>query len=286
MLVANVDVVTNGFGWCHFSNPYTCKYSNNVVIAMLGVSTTRLGPGSRKVRALAPSPRPRRSEVSQKVADRQQPLPVAETSLTEEPALTAKMPKILDAGSVQLSNADVLDWISRKRTQHAQEAAEDKAAGLKKTFLPDNYQRALRKHERELSSRKYPYTDNPGAYKGPDRLKAADVFMTKLDERIITPLEAGWREELGKKGQDGARSQEEVLKEFDRAHEMKGLTKTEHLIIYNLAPQCVETLQNIIVDHEERFTEEEMVQILEAINEVYRCGEKMPDVDAVNGDGR
>ena len=189
------------------------------------------------------------------------------------------MPKIIDAGSVQLSNADVLDWIARKRTQHAQEAAEDKATGLPKTHLPDNYQRALRKHERELSSKKYPYTDNPGAYKGPNHLKAADVFMTKLDEKIINPLEAGWKEEIAKKGKDGARSKEEVLAEFERVHEMKGLTRTEHLVIYNLAPQCVETLQNIIVDHEDRFTEEEMAKILEAINEVYRCGEKMLEVD-------
>ena len=195
------------------------------------------------------------------------------------------MPEILDAGSVQLSNADVLDWIARKRSQHASEAAEDKAAGLKKTFLPDNYQRALRKHERELSSRKYPYTDNPGAYKGPDRMQAADVFMTRMDEKIVAPLQEGWKEEIAKKGRDGARSKEEVLREFDWVHEMKGLTRTEHLVIYNLAPQCMETLQNIIVDHEERFTEDEMAKILEVVNEVYRCGEKMPGVKAeVNGD--
>ena len=115
-------------------------------------------------------------------------------------------------------------------------------------------------------------------------MKAADVFMAKLDERIIDPLEAGWKEELSKKGQGGARSKEEILKEFDKVHEMKGLTKTEHLVIYNLAPQCVETLQNIIVDHEERFTEDEMAIILETINEVYRCGEKMPGGE-VNGNG-
>ena len=62
------------------------------------------------------------------------------------------MPTILDPGTVRLSNADVLHWLSQKKLQNAADAASDKAAGRKKSFLPDNYRRALRKHERDLSS--------------------------------------------------------------------------------------------------------------------------------------
>jgi hypothetical protein len=182
------------------------------------------------------------------------------------------MPTILDPGTVRLSNADVLHWLSQKKSQNAAEAAADKAAGRKKSFLPDNYQRALRKHERELVSRKYPYTDNPGAYAGENRIESMRVFVEKLDERILEPLDEKYRALIA----SGEKSEAQVLKALEREQEAKGLSEAELLQVYNLAPQAVEILQNIVVDWEERFTAEEMDVVVRTVGEVLRCGERLP----------
>lgn len=182
------------------------------------------------------------------------------------------MPTILDPGTVRLSNADVLHWINQKKAQNASDAASDKAAGRKKSFLPDNYQRALRKHERELTARKYPYTDNPGAYSGDNRIASMRVFVEKLDERILGPLDEKWKAMV----QSGEKSEAQALKGLDKEMEAKGLSEAELLQVYNLAPQAVEILQNIVVDWEERFTAEEMEVIVQTVGEVFRCGEALP----------
>lgn len=187
------------------------------------------------------------------------------------------MPTILDPGTVRLSNADVLHWLSQKKAQNAADAASDKAAGRKKTFLPDNYQRALRKHERELSSRKYPYTDNPGAYAGDNRIESMKVFVEVLDERIQGPLEEKYKDFIESKRGDEAEVKK-VMKALEKEQEMKGLSEAELLQVYNLAPQAVEILQNIVVDWEERFTGEEMEVIVRTVGEVFRCGEKLPEM--------
>jgi hypothetical protein len=185
------------------------------------------------------------------------------------------MPTILDPGTVRLSNADVLHWLSQKKAQNAADAASDKAAGRKKTFLPDNYQRALRKHERELSSRKYPYTDNPGAYAGDNRIESMRVFVEVLDERILGGLEEKYREVI----RSGEKSEvAKAMKALEREQEMKGLSEAELLQVYNLAPQAVEILQNIVVDWEERFSGEEMEVIVKTVGEVFRCGERLPEL--------
>lgn len=188
------------------------------------------------------------------------------------------MPTILDPGTVRLSNADVLHWLSQKKAQNAADAASDKAAGRKKTFLPDNYQRALRKHERELSSRKYPYTDNPGAYAGDNRIESMRVFVETLDERILGPLDEKYKDLIESKRGEGEAEVKKVMKALEREQEMKGLSEAELLQVYNLAPQAVEILQNIVVDWEERFTAEEMEVIVRTVGEVFRCGERLPEV--------
>nr|OQO30706.1 hypothetical protein B0A51_01830 [Rachicladosporium sp. CCFEE 5018] len=196
------------------------------------------------------------------------------------------MPEIVDPGTVRLSNADVLDFLKRKRVLNAQDAAADKAAGRPPVEVADNYQRALRKHERELSSRKYPYADNPGAYKSSNRFRSMALFAEKFDERILGPLEAKHARH------DSDVPKAEMRRRLQREQDVKGLTEIEHFQIYNLAPQCVETLQNIVVDWEARFTAEEMEVLLSTVNEVYRCGAKLPgdvngmDIDAsgTNGD--
>lgn len=192
------------------------------------------------------------------------------------------MPTILDPGTVRLSNADVLHWLAQKKTQNALDAASDKAAGRKKAFLPDNYQRALRKHERELNARKYPYVDNPGAYAGENRIESMRVFVEMLDERILGPLEEKFRENVASE----EKSEAQALKVLEREQEMKGLSEAELLQVYNLAPQAVEILQNIVVDWEERFTAEEMEVVVKTVGEVFRCGEKLPETGSSDSNSR
>jgi hypothetical protein len=164
------------------------------------------------------------------------------------------MPTILDPGTVRLSNADVLHWLAQKKAQNAVEAAGDKAAGRKK------------------SSRKYPYTDNPGAYAGENRIESMRVFVEKLDERILEPLDEKYKEII----RSGEKTEAQALKALEKEQEAKGLSEAELLQVYNLAPQAVEILQNIVVDWEERFTAEEMEIVVQTIMEVFRCGEKLP----------
>jgi hypothetical protein len=185
------------------------------------------------------------------------------------------MPTILDPGTVRLSNADVLHWLAQKKTQHASDAASDKSAGRKKSFLPDNYQRALRKHERELKAHKYPYTDNPGAYLGDNRIESMRVFVEKLDERILEPLDEKYRGIVAM----GEKSEAQAMKLLEKEQEAKGLSEAELLQVYNLAPQAVEILQNIVVDWEERFTAEEMEVVVQTVGEVFRCGERLPETE-------
>jgi len=85
--------------------------------------------------------------------------------------------RILDAGTVSLSNADMLKWIREKRQQIQDEDTEDKAAGVKVRARPQNFLTALNKHERELDSRKYPYQRNPKVYEGYDGMKEFDKMV-------------------------------------------------------------------------------------------------------------
>lgn len=173
---------------------------------------------------------------------------------------------------VRLSNADVLAWIATKRAQTKSETASDKASGLPKSFLADNFQRSLRKHERELASRKYPYTDNPGAYSDANRIRAISVFSQQVDERIVFPAEDALRATMREEGKEEG----VVEKAVQGLWEKKALTETEHLQVYNLAPNAVEMLQNFLVDWEERFSGEEMDELVAIVGQVYRCGERMP----------
>jgi hypothetical protein len=159
------------------------------------------------------------------------------------------MPTILDPGTVRLSNADVLHWLAQKKAQNAAEAAGD-------------------------NSRKYPYTDNPGAYAGENRIESMRVFVEKLDERILEPLDEKYKEII----RSGEKTEAQALKALEREQEAKGLSEAELLQVYNLAPQAVEILQNIVVDWEERFTAEEMEIVVQTIVEVFRCGEKLPEM--------
>ncbi|MCP6335915.1 Rpb4 family DNA-directed RNA polymerase subunit, partial [Klebsiella pneumoniae] len=85
------------------------------------------------------------------------------------------------------------------------------------------------------------------------------------DERILVPLEEKYKEMI----KSGEKSEKDALKALEREQETKGLSEVELLQIYNLAPQAVEILQNIVVDWEDRFSPEEMDVIVQVITEVF-----------------
>lgn len=175
--------------------------------------------------------------------------------------------KILDAGDAPLSNADVLDWLKRKRAQHETEDEEDKVKGIKPADRPPNFMKALNRTERELTSDKYPYVANPSAYEGAARSTQFQKFIQEADEVLQTQLLDEWAERLQ------TMSQEQVEKEFYPLQDMKNLTEPELLMIYNIAPTCVEMLQPIVENVEDRFTAEEQQLIVDVIMRVLRHDE-------------
>ncbi|WPH00221.1 Hypothetical protein R9X50_00304400 [Acrodontium crateriforme] len=174
--------------------------------------------------------------------------------------------KILDAGSAAMSNMEVLLWIEEKRAQHSAEDAEARAAKAKPRPRPKNFMDALKKHQRVLKSKQYPYDQNPDAYSNKtDKYASMRQLDEKICEEIIYPLEEGY------KG-NGMKS-DELEASLGKEQEAKELTETEHLMIHNLAPKCLEQFQPIIENLDERYTAEEQEKIVEAINSVYRCNE-------------
>jgi hypothetical protein len=100
------------------------------------------------------------------------------------------------------------------------------------------------------------------------------VFVELLDARILEPLDEKYRGIVAR----GEKSESQALKALEKEQEVKGLSEAELLQIYNLAPQAVEILQNIVVDWEDRFTAEEMEIVVKTVSEVFRCGEKLPEM--------
>ena len=183
------------------------------------------------------------------------------------------MPKVLDAGTETLSNADVLEWIKSKRAQHAKEDADDKKAGRCKVHRPSNFVSALRKHERELVDVKYPYVANPGAYEGENRDRSLELFLERCDQDICFPLEEKYK---GGKGLTLKQIQKRLGKEQDK----KCFTPSELLMIHNIAPENVSMLETMIDGWQDRFTSEEMEKVVAVVQEVFRCGDRLPTVDS------
>lgn len=172
--------------------------------------------------------------------------------------------KVLDAGDHPLSNADVLDWVKRKRTQHKTEDADDARKGIKLTPRPKNFLTALTRLERELDSHNYPYKKNPSVYLGAGRKEKFNEFVVETENAIQDNLEAEWRERLA------GMSREQVEKEFAPEQEKRCLTEAEILMLYNFAPTCVEMLQPMIESVEERFSAEEQQLLVDVIVRVLR----------------
>jgi hypothetical protein len=175
--------------------------------------------------------------------------------------------KILDAGDHPLSNADVLDWVKRKRAQHEKENVEDKTQGLKPGGRPKNFMRMLQRTERELSANHYPYAKNPSAYEGDARRASFRKVAMEIETVIQDSLEEEWKDRLPQM------TQEQMDKTYEPVQEKKCLTVPELLMIFNHAPVCVEMLQPMIESVEERFTPEEQQAIIDVIVKNLRCDE-------------
>ena len=181
--------------------------------------------------------------------------------------------KILDAGDNLFSNADVLDWVNRKRAQHTAEDKEDaeRAKAKNQKFVPavrpKNFMRVLDRTERELKSDKYPYIKNPSAYEDNARSTAFQNFAREAENAMQDSLEAEWKERLQEM------TPEEVEKLYEPEQEKKCLTEPEMLMIYNHAPQCVEMLQPMIEHVTERFSDEEQQLLVDVIIRTLRPDE-------------
>ncbi|KAK4626804.1 hypothetical protein CLAFUW4_04379 [Fulvia fulva] len=181
--------------------------------------------------------------------------------------------KILDAGDHPLSNADVLDWIKRKRAQHETEDAEETAAkgkGAKATPRPKNFITALNRHERELNSPRYPYAKNVGAYAGDARDKQFKKFCQEAENVIQDNLEAEWKEKLS------TMNKEQVEKGLAIEQDKKCLTEPELLMLYNHAPVHAELLQPMIENVEDRFSAKEQALLIDVIWRTLRVNEQRP----------
>ncbi|KAI7115271.1 hypothetical protein D0869_12627 [Hortaea werneckii] len=171
--------------------------------------------------------------------------------------------KVLDAGTETLSNADVLNWIKEKRKQIAEEDKADKKSGKKPSHRPANFLSALTKHERELDSGKYPFHKNPEVY---GNYNGLNEFEEKVMETIVKPFTETRMRELKEQGV----SDQEIEITLEKEQEAKLLTETEQLMVYNHAPQCVEMLQPMVENIEDRLTAEEQEAMVQVIMEVYR----------------
>lgn len=176
--------------------------------------------------------------------------------------------KVLDLDH-HMSNAEVLEWAKNKRQQHAREDAEDKKADLHCTPRPQNFLDALDKHERHLKSDAYPYEKNPCAYEGSNADTSLQAFSKLYMDRIQRPLAERYKQLI----RDKLMTVEEAKKEQEKEQERKDITETELLMIHNHAPTCVEMLQPMLENVEDRFTVEEQEIMVECVKEVYRVDE-------------
>lgn len=178
------------------------------------------------------------------------------------------MPKIL--AMEEMGNFEVLRWMRATKKRHEAEDEQYKAEGLVLKPRPVNVKKAFEKHERHLTRDVYPYDQNPSVHNDNYDI---DEVVNKLNQAILARV----HEPILRKYQDTVRAKELTVKEaekkFDEEGEPKVLSEMELMQLHNLAPRGMETLQLMIEQWEERFTEEEMGQILEAIMEVLRPDE-------------
>nr|POE99389.1 actin-related protein 10 [Quercus suber] len=180
--------------------------------------------------------------------------------------------RILDAGTEPVPNQQVLDFIHRKRAQHKREEAEDRVDHLSHRALPANFVSALNKHEEYLKNAKFGYKKSPKYYD--QRLKGMRAFQLRFAQLVLDPI--GEKYKAG--GEKAGLSEDEKSAQWEAEEEGKELAETELLGLYNTTPACVEQLQTMIDNWAERFTDEEMDSIQQALQETYLSGGDPEDV--------
>jgi len=178
--------------------------------------------------------------------------------------------KIIEPLDHWLTNAEVLHWVKEKREQHTKEDAEDSKAGRATRQRPKNFMKILGKTESHLTSDAFPYEKNPTAYKDNEAVEESvrgwnRETMTEIQE----PLLQKWKQEIRK----GMKLEEAEDKMGDE-QEARELTDHEYLMVYNHAPTCVEMLEPLIDEWEERFTKEEMQKLVDISVKLFRVDEE------------
>ena len=166
--------------------------------------------------------------------------------------------RVKDGGQT-LSNAEVLRFLQKKQSQYAQDETLDRASGI--SPRPEPFLLSLEKHVRHLNSDAYPYTKNPSAYAGSNAEESIHKFSEETLRRIHEPLVEGYKVKIAR----GDVSVPQARLELREEQAKKELSEVEVLMIMNHAPGTVELLQPMIESVEERFTAEELEQIVEAI---------------------
>lgn len=174
--------------------------------------------------------------------------------------------KILDAGTEPIPNDQVLDFIKRKRAQHARDDPEDDGPSLTQTPRPATFLAALDKHQAYLENDKFAYNKTPQYYDAQQHGMRA--FQLRFAQLVLDPIGDKYRKG-GSKSQLGTR---EKAVEWAAEEEAKELAETEMLGLYNATPACVEQLQTMIDNWAERYTESEMDGIQQALQETYLSG--------------
>lgn len=183
-------------------------------------------------------------------------------------AKVIKGSKIIDMNH-QLSNAEVLTWLENKRKQHVEEDAEDEAAGRDVKPRPQNFVKMLDKTERHLKSDAYPYVANPSAYKDMNQDYTVSKFGAETMKKIQKPLFEKFKDDVKK----GLMTKKQAKAKLEDEQDKKELTDPEFNTIFNLAPTCVEMLEPIIEEVDDRFTKEELELMVQIIKDVLRPDE-------------
>jgi hypothetical protein len=178
------------------------------------------------------------------------------------------MVKVLEVEG-HLTNAEVLQFIASKRLQHTREDGEDSNDGKENDrSRPQRFMKSLAKHERHLIPDSYPYTKNPSAY-GSQLEKTHQQLLDLHMERIQKPIFESYMARALAKESTGAELKAQMQAELDR----KELTETEWLMIANHAPTTTEMLHPMIEQCDERYTQEELGVLVQAIKDTYRKDE-------------
>lgn len=178
------------------------------------------------------------------------------------------MPKVL--AMEEMGNFEVKQWMADTKKRHEREDREAEAQGLVLKPRPTNLKKAFDKHERHLNRDVYPYAKNPSVYnENYDIDEVVDKFNHAVVDRVHRRVLKRYQDKL----RSGELTKKQAEDQMEAENDPKIFSEMELMQLHNLAPKNIEGLQLIIEQWEERFTEEEMALILDAVMEILRPDE-------------